>query len=617
VAPEDALGPPARVKERVKGGAAAHAAPTQPGEANDEPPSALPPPRKGQARAWKESAGPPPGALSESAGGVWHAGAAALPPLAPPPPRRPGQPATDAGALRAEGAAALAALEKAGGKGGGAGRSGAEAAWLRVVRLSGTAADKVAAALVTAQQEPLAHGRALDALLDMCDEARSAGGKRAAGQACDALRELFSGGLMPDRKLVWFEEQPLGSVAVGPPEPSAARTRRLMYWHFEDVLKRRHARFVAALHALSRDPLEWLKERAVAAAAALLQAKPEGERDLLAILVNKLGDPQRRAASAASHQLGLLLAAHPAMKGVVVRDVGHFAFRPRIGLRAVYAAVVFVTQVPLSHRGRDPGVAGQMVSLYFDLFQVLLATDAPPGAEGDKPAGAGVGKKGGKKAGKGKGGGKKNGGAAAHAKHKKKGSEPPGSDAVADGTMGLDSRLLRALLTGINRALPYVPAEAADELVAKVAPSVFRVAHGNSLGAAVQALTLLLQMLAGREAASDRFYRALYATLLKPQLPRSASSAMFMSLLFRALKADVNPKRVAAMVKRLLQVRRWRSVCPALRCAVCGMTTPSCDEGAPSFAGARRCVRKPFYKRFPTARTATARPAWVHSPAMR
>lgn len=57
--------------------------------------------------------------------------------------------------------------------------------------------------------------------------------------------------------------------------------------------------------------------------------------------------------------------------------------------------------------------------------------------------------------------------------------------------------------------------------------------------------------------------RALYAVLLTPG-PRSSSgrAPQFMSLLFKALKADVSAKRVAAFVKRLLQVGGvgWRGV---------------------------------------------------------
>ena len=52
-----------------------------------------------------------------------------------------------------------------------------------------------------------------------------------------------------------------------------------------------------------------------------------------------------------------------------------------------------------------------------------------------------------------------------------------------------------------------------------------------------------------------RTIRALYALLLAPELPHSSKVApMFLSLLFKAVKADHRPQRVAAMAKRLLQV---------------------------------------------------------------
>ena len=43
---------------------------------------------------------------------------------------------------------------------------------------------------------------------------------------------------------------------------------------------------------------------------------------LLSALVNKLGDPSRKLASDAAFLLGQLLLQHPAMKTVVVREVG-------------------------------------------------------------------------------------------------------------------------------------------------------------------------------------------------------------------------------------------------------------------------------------------------------
>jgi len=62
---------------------------------------------------------------------------------------------------------------------------------------------------------------------------------------------------------------------------------------------RRYAAFVGGLEEASRDNLDFLKNKALRAAAELLRAKPEAEARLLAALVNKLGDPSRKLASKA------------------------------------------------------------------------------------------------------------------------------------------------------------------------------------------------------------------------------------------------------------------------------------------------------------------------------
>lgn len=92
-------------------------------------------------------------------------------------------------------------------------------------------------------------------------------------------------------------------------------------WH------RRYELFVAALEATSTGNLDWVKEKALKAAFELLAAKPELEGRLLTVLVNKLGDPNRRVASKAGFLLSCLLTQHPLMGMVVVREVESFLFR--------------------------------------------------------------------------------------------------------------------------------------------------------------------------------------------------------------------------------------------------------------------------------------------------
>lgn len=53
---------------------------------------------------------------------------------------------------------------------------------------------------------------------------------------------------------------------------------------------------------------------------------------------------------------------------------------------------------------------------------------------------------------------------------------------------------------------------------------------------------------------TDRFYRTLYASLTDPRLSTSNKQAMYLNLLFKALKADKNIERVKAFVRRFVQV---------------------------------------------------------------
>ena len=53
---------------------------------------------------------------------------------------------------------------------------------------------------------------------------------------------------------------------------------------------------------------------------------------------------------------------------------------------------------------------------------------------------------------------------------------------------------------------------------------------------------------------SDRFYRTLYASLHDPRLGPSSKQALYLNLLFKAIKQDKQLPRVMAFVKRLMQV---------------------------------------------------------------
>ncbi|KNA04215.1 hypothetical protein SOVF_201750 isoform B, partial [Spinacia oleracea] len=230
---------------------------------------------------------------------------------------------------------------------------------------SGTAADKVSAYSVLIGDNPIANMRALDALLGMVT---SKVGKRHALTGFEALKELFIQSLLPDRKLKTLLQRPLNHI----PETKDGNSL-LMFWHWEECLRTRYERFVAALEEASKDMLRILKDKALKIMYSLLRSKSEQERRLLTALVNKLGDPDSKAASNADYYLTNLLSDHPNMKAVVIDEVDSFLFRPHLGLRTKYRAVTFLSKTRLSHNGDGPKVAKRLVDVYFALFKLLIA----------------------------------------------------------------------------------------------------------------------------------------------------------------------------------------------------------------------------------------------------
>nr|XP_043625221.1 CCAAT/enhancer-binding protein zeta [Erigeron canadensis] len=384
---------------------------------------------------------------------------------------------------------------------------------------SGTGADKVSAFSVLVGDNPIANIRSIDQLIGMVT---SKVGKRYAFTGFEALKEMFISSLLPDRKLKTLFQQPLNHL----PESKDGNSL-LLFWHWEECLKQRYEKYISALEEASRDVLATLKDKALKTIYVLLKSKSEQERRLLSALVNKLGDPENKAASNAHYLLSKLLSDHPNMKAVVIDEVDNFLFRPHLVLRAKNHAVTFLSQIKLTNNEDGSKVAKRLVDIYFALFKVLISEA---------------------------GGSKKQ-------KKSKEDFKKPISSTIdketktdADSHVEMDSRLLTVLLNGVNRAFPFVSSNKADDVVEAQTPMLFQLVHSKNFNVGVQALMLLNKISAKNQIVSDRFYRALYSKLLLPSAMNTSKEEMFIGLLLRAMKDDLNLKRVSAFAKRLLQV---------------------------------------------------------------
>jgi ribosome biogenesis protein MAK21 len=402
---------------------------------------------------------------------------------------------------------------------------------------SGTLSDKISALTLAVQESPVHNVKALETLVGLAK-------KRSRAQAVDvlrALKDLFAqGSLLPsDRKLHTFNSNPevLASFGeskswkLGDALPRVVRPQHLISWAYESWLKEVYFEVLKTLEVWCNDEIEFSKTKAVSYVFELLKEKPEQEANLLRMLVNKLGDPVKKVASQTSYLIMQLMTAHPAMKETIVLAIeAEFLYRPGQSLHAKYYAIVTLNQTMLSKA--EESLANKLLDIYFGLFVGLLKPVQEGKPEKVVLSGANAQDLSGR-----------------HRKVKSAKKSMDSSHAQED---ELRNKLTSAILTGINRAYPY--ADAGQERLSNHLDALFKITHSSNFNTSIQAMLLIQQLSALHQASHDRFYRTLYESLLDTRLITSSKQSLYLNLLFRALKADVNQKRVKAFAKRITQV---------------------------------------------------------------
>ena len=412
------------------------------------------------------------------------------------------------------------------------GMSQSDVKWMEDTMRKGTLQDRIAAMTVTCSQHPVHKLDVLDKLLVLASKE-----KRVATMSGEALQNLFTSVFLPpDRKLISLNRRPLNIY-----ENNSKKTlspRLLLLWRFEELLKDRYMQFLLLISNWLNDNvgLDMHKLFAIRTTVDLLSERPEAEAQLLAMAVNKIGDPSKKAAAAAGHQLRRLLERHPAMTPIVAREVQQLAHRPHLAPKALYNCIIFLNQLKLTESDDTNmnSLPASLIKTYFRLFEVAVQSGG-------------------------------------NEKTNRKKSKEQQSQAAALGK--IKGRLLSALLTGVNRAQPYLP-KSDDGMPMDHIDSLYRISHTAPPAAATQALLLLFQLAIGsaeddvtsnkkrdktsnavdaREARKTRFYRALYSKLSDLGMLSGRHMTMFFNLLYRAMKADTNTTRVLVYSKSLLQ----------------------------------------------------------------
>ncbi|CAG8545409.1 8866_t:CDS:10 [Paraglomus occultum] len=386
---------------------------------------------------------------------------------------------------------------------------------------SGTLKDKISTLCVLIDESAIHTVKSLDMLMGMVRKKS----RHEALLALESMKNLMIETLLPDRKLKYFRDQPLGDPKV--------TSSHLIIWAFENHLKTCYFEMIRVIEALSHDVLVHVRQQMLEFIFELLREKPEQEQNLLKLFINKLGDQDKKIASKASFLVQKLLEVHPNMKIFVVREIEQLILLPNANAHAQYYGILSLSQLMLNKKQVD--VANKLVDIYFAMFRKLLGINANNENDGNKK------NKKSKDVKKGKTSGSKG----------KKANNNENKASLYVEEESLNSKILAAVLTGVNRAFPFAKID--DKVYDKNIDTLFRITYSGTFNISIQALVLIFHISSVKESVTDRFYRTLYESLLDPRLITTSKQAMYMNLLFKALRADKLLARVKAFVKRIVQ----------------------------------------------------------------
>lgn len=259
--------------------------------------------------------------------------------------------------------------------------------------------------------------------------------KRECILAIDALKDLFTNYLLPKSTLKSFHEHPF-EVLVNFKNDNTMRDKRLLIWYFESLLKMNYTNFIRSLQLVFQDTLATTKYKVTHTLFELIAFNPfEQMRTILETLINKLGDPEYKVASRIIYDVKNYLSKCPKMKMDVLMEIERLVSRQNINQRAQYYGFCCMNQFVLKRT--DTEVANRLLLIYFSFFKKFI-------------------------------------------KNKE-----------------VDTRMLNALLTGVNRAYKFAKMD--NDEIDKNLNTLFKLVHVTSFNVSIQALMLLNQVMDSRD----------------------------------------------------------------------------------------------------------------------
>lgn len=182
----------------------------------------------------------------------------------------------------------------------------------------GTHADKISALQMKIQQLKHLGLKYLRVLLTISSQNQ----KKKIMPALLVLKQEFIDNLLPDKKLRSF---------FGQDDLLNKRSEELLVKIFiEHEIKACFVQFVEMLRVLTFDNLMHFQKMAIRFLVEILSKKPEQERKILQIIINKFTDPNKEFLNFLQKQLSKLLQKHNRMSIIVAKEIQQLMMRANI-----------------------------------------------------------------------------------------------------------------------------------------------------------------------------------------------------------------------------------------------------------------------------------------------
>jgi ribosome biogenesis protein MAK21 len=384
-----------------------------------------------------------------------------------------------------------------------------------------------------------------------------------------ALKDLFLDDILTNKKLNTFintltliksQSQKINSESPQGEENSSENNSlqnfninlpddKLIEIYEDDYIHRKYTELLEIIEDIViNDPLQAIKKKFMNILLDMIMKKPEKEEKILDVLVNKLGDPEVDTSNHAIKLLKNLQMSHPKMSLIILKNVQNFITKiPIENQNAKYYALVYLTQmIPVNEKD----FLNYSLEYFFDLFNFY--TNISDEAWNNK-------------------------------KSKKKKFYKNKKDRERDEIN--PNKFLSLIVKRINIICKYAAEKniSIKKLLDEKMDTLFRLSHSESIKLRVEVLKLIFMICQGMLTGSrnqkdqnvgskkkkqeennksiknentylDRYYRSLYEVLLIKEVIFSKNLREILKLIMMSLSFDTNICRVAAFLKRLLQM---------------------------------------------------------------